>query len=129
MQQNIRWVNCIADLLVPQRATLMGWALMLPCLYLLYRFAFAGETRLWLPLGLLAGCLPLMQTHSLLALVLMSAVYLLGPLAGALRTKDLRPLLPWLGYAAGAGALCSGCTGRHFSTARSRSSFLTGFNR
>lgn len=106
VEQNIRWVNCIADLLVPQRATLMGWALMLPCLYLLHRFAFAGETRLWLPLGLLAGCLPLMQTHSLLALVLMSAVYLLRPLAGALRAKDLRPLLPWLGYAAVAGALC-----------------------
>ena len=106
VQENIRWVNCIADLLVPQRATLMGWALAMPCLYLLHRFAFEGETQLWLPLGLLAGCLPLMQTHSLLALVLMSAVYLLRPLAEALRSRALRGLLPWLGYAAAAGILC-----------------------
>ena len=32
----------------------MGWALAMPCLYLLHRFAFEGETQLWLPLGLLA---------------------------------------------------------------------------
>lgn len=106
VEKNIRWVNCIADLLVPQRATLMGWALMMPCLYLLYRFAFLEEHRLWLPLGLLAGCLPLMQTHSLLALVLMSAVYLVKPVAEAVKTKQLKGLWPWLGYAAAAGALC-----------------------
>lgn len=106
--ENIRWVNCIADLLVPQRATLMGWALMLPCLYLLYRFAFEGQRRLWLPLGLLAGSLPLMQTHSLLALVLLSAVYLLFAVWDALRKAepDWAALLPWVKYAAVAGALC-----------------------
>ena len=108
VEENIRWVNCIADLLVPQRATLMGWALMLPCLYLLYRFAFERETRLWLPLGLLAGCLPLMQTHSLLALVLLSAVYLLFAVWDELGDPagSIQALLPWLGYAAVAGVLC-----------------------
>lgn len=103
---NIRWVEPIADMLVPQRATLMGWALAFPCLWLLYRFAFAGEKRLWLPLGLLAGCLPLMQTHSLLALVLMSAVYFAFAVGKAVKEKDARSLLPWLGYAAAAGVLC-----------------------
>ena len=103
---NIRWAENIADLIVPQRATLMGWALAFPCLYLLYRFAFSGEKRLWLPLGLLAGCLPLMQTHSLLALVLMSAVYFAGAAVRAARESNARSLLPWLGYAAAAGALC-----------------------
>lgn len=106
IDENIRWVNCIADLLVPQRATLMGWALAMPCLYLLYRFAFQGEKHLWLPLGLLAGSVPLMQTHSLLMLVLVSAVYLCRPAADAIRTKDWKTLYPWLRYAAVAGALC-----------------------
>lgn len=105
VKENIRWVNPIADLLVPQRATLMGWALALPCLYLLYRFAIEEESRLWLPLGLLAGCLPLMQTHSLLVLVVFSAVLLVRPALRAAR-GELASLLPWLGYAAVAGALC-----------------------
>ncbi len=104
--ENIRWVNAIADLLVPQRATLMGWALLFPCLYLLYCFAFEGKKHLWLALGLLAGSLPLMQTHSLLALVFVSAVYAVPACVRAVQTKDYRALLPWLGYAAVAGALC-----------------------
>lgn len=115
IKENIRWVNPIADMMIPQRATLFGWALLLGCICLLYRFAFEGEGRLWLPLALLAGCLPLTHTHSLLALVLLSAVYLVravldlrtagcaGRPAGAARW---RALLPWLGYAALAGALC-----------------------
>ena len=106
VEKNIRWVNCIADLLVPQRATLFGWALAFPCLYLLYRFAFRDEKRLWLPLGLLAGSVPLMQTHSLLALVLISAAWLVRPLCGAVRSRRMDGLWPWLGYAAVAGALC-----------------------
>ena len=106
VEENMRWVNCIADLLVPQRATLMGWALAIPCLYLLYRFAFQGESRLWLALGLVAGSMPLMQTHSLLMMVIVSAVYLCQPVCQAVKTRRFQPLLPWLYYAAAAGALC-----------------------
>lgn len=106
VDKNMRWVNCIADLLVPQRATLMGWALAMPCLYLLYRFAFQGEKHLWLPLGLMAGSLPLMQTHSLLMLVIVSAVYLIRPAEQAIQNKTVAPVKPWLLYAATAGALC-----------------------
>ncbi len=104
--KNLRWVNCIADLLVPQRATLMGWALAMPCLYLLYRFAFEGEKYLWLPLGLMAGSLPLMQTHSLLMLVIVSGVYLVCPAVQAIQTRTIKPVVPWIKYAVTAGALC-----------------------
>ncbi|MBQ8648296.1 MAG: hypothetical protein IJ484_09150 [Oscillospiraceae bacterium] len=104
VEENVRWVNPIADLLVPQRATLFGWATLFACLYLLYRFTFEKEHRLWPVLGLMAGTLPLTHTHSLLALVLVSA----GWLVHALITfrNEPRRLLPWLGYAALAGALC-----------------------
>ena len=102
--ENIRWVNPIADLLIPQRATLFGWALLFACLYLLYRFAFEGETRLWPALALLAGCLPLTHTHSLLALVLLSAVYLVRAVLHC--RGRWNALLPWVWYALLAGALC-----------------------
>ncbi len=105
--ENIRWVNSIADLLVPQRCTLMGWAVLFPALYLLYRFAFGGEKHLWLALALMAGSLPLLQTHSLLALILLSTVYFGYAVYAALRSKNYRDLLPWLFYAALAGVICA----------------------
>ena len=104
VEENVRWVNPIADLLVPQRATLFGWATLFACLYLLYRFAFEKEHRLWPVLALMAGTLPLTHTHSLLALVLISAVWLVHALL-EFRTKP-KQLLPWFGYAGGSALLC-----------------------
>ena len=72
--ENIVWVNPIVDLLIPQRATLFGWSVLFPTLYLLWRFAMEGERRLWLPLALLVLPLPLLHTHSALALVLICIV-------------------------------------------------------
>ncbi len=106
IEENIRWVNAIADLLVPQRCTLMGWSVLFPALYLLYRFVFEGQKRLWFALALLAGSLPLLQTHSLLALILLSAVYFGYAVYAALRSKAYQSLLPWLYYAALAGVIC-----------------------
>lgn len=106
VEKNLRWVNCIADLLVPQRATMMGWALAMPALYLLYRFAFQGEKHLWFALGLLAGSMPLMQTHSLLMMVIVSAVYLCRPAKEAIQNRSWTGLRPWIAYAATAGTLC-----------------------
>lgn len=68
--ENIVWVNPIVDLLIPQRATLFGWCVLFPALYLVWRFCMEEETRLWQYLTLLVLPLPLMHTHSALALVL-----------------------------------------------------------
>lgn len=73
VNDNVLWVNPIADLLIPQRATLFGWSILLPCLYLLYRMAFEEEWRYAYALGVLAGGLPLLHTHSFLALAVLSA--------------------------------------------------------
>ena len=35
--ENIVWVNPIVDLLIPQRATLFGWCVLFPALYLVWR--------------------------------------------------------------------------------------------
>ena len=103
VQENIRWVNPIADLLIPQRATLFGWALLFPCLALLARFALDEEYRLWPALVVLAAPLPLVHTHSALALVLVSAPLFLR--AVLRHSFSWKALIPWLSYAALSAAL------------------------
>ena len=80
---NLRWSNVIADLMIPQRTLLGGWCMVIPCLYLLdaafrpaQRERLGGGRTLGL-LGIWAGALPLIHTHSFLALALAS----LGALA------------------------------------------------
>lgn len=84
VEENIRWVNVIADMMLPQRATLFGWAVLFPTLYLLYRAAFEGQKRYFLYTGILAGALPMVHTHSFLALALVCGGWLLGELCGRL---------------------------------------------
>lgn len=76
---NLRWSNLIADLLIPQRTLLGGYCMVIPCFYLLYT-AFdphkretLGGTRAVVLLGVWGGALPLIHTHSFLALGLCSA--------------------------------------------------------
>ena len=88
----LRWVNPIVDMLIPQRATLFGWAFLFPCLYLLIRFAFEHRRSALAPLILLAGGLPLIHTHSFLALGIVSAVYCVQDLV---RRFDAKRLVQW----------------------------------
>ena len=71
---NLRWSNVIVDLMVPQRTLLGGWCMALPCFYLLYA-CFSPEVRSSMRsgravalLGVWGGVLPLIHTHSFLAL-------------------------------------------------------------
>lgn len=95
--ENIVWVNPIVDLMIPQRATLFGWSLLLPALYLLWCFCYEERRRLWLPLALLVLPLPLLHTHSALALVLLCLVSGFYTLLHHPRTRAV--LLPWGGLA------------------------------
>ena len=92
----LRWVNPIVDMLVPQRATLFGWAFLFPCLTLLHGFAFSRKDRYVLPLAAIAGALPLIHTHSFLALGVISAVYCLYDLIAHF---DKQRLVRWALYA------------------------------
>ena len=76
-EKGMRWVNVIADMLLPQRATLFGWAALFAVLYLLFRAVFRGDRRLYLPAGILGGLLPMVHTHSYFALGLMAASWLI----------------------------------------------------
>ncbi len=77
INQNIRWVNIIADMLLPQRATLFGYAVLFPFLWLLYRAVFRNRRELFLPAGLFAAALPMIHTHSFLTACVISAVWML----------------------------------------------------
>ena len=94
--KGVRWVNVIADMLLPQRATLFGWAALFAVLLLLYRAVFCGEKKLFLPAGILGGLLPMIHTHSYLALGIVAACWLVF---SALRDRfSRRWLLSWLAF-------------------------------
>lgn len=91
----LRWVNPIVDMLIPQRATLFGWSFLFPCLYLLHGYTFHKKGKNLPGLVLLASGLPLIHTHSFLALGILSAVYCLEDL---ICHFDKKRLLGWLFY-------------------------------
>ena len=77
---NLRFSNVIADMLIPQRALLGGWAMGIPALLLLISSARERSLRQPVLLALWAGCLPMVHTHTFLALGLFSGGFLLGRL-------------------------------------------------
>lgn len=77
VDQNIRWVNVIADMFLPQRATLFGYAVLFPALWLLYQAVFHSRRRYFPLAGLLAAALPMIHTHSFLSAGIISAVWML----------------------------------------------------
>ena len=94
---NLRWSNLICDLLIPQRTLLAGYAMVLPCFYLFFSRDEKPRTRLFL--GLWAGLLPMVHTHSFLALALCSLSVMLYDLCHGAKFK------PYLIYGVAAAAL------------------------
>ena len=77
VEHNIRWVNIIADILLPQRASVFGYAMAICALWLLYSAVWKGKKEYFTLAGIFAASLPLIHTHSFLAVVLISAAWLL----------------------------------------------------
>nr|MDD6335505.1 hypothetical protein [bacterium] len=80
--KGIRWVNAICDLMVPQRTLLFGWGMLFLALWLLYRAMTAGNRRDFYLAGLVAGMMPMVHTHSFLALGMISAVWMFAYFPG-----------------------------------------------
>lgn len=103
LEHNIRWVNVICDMMIPQRTLLAGWTMVIPALYLLALAMREKSRRLYIILGVLAGAMPMVHTHSFLALALISAGCLVWTLAHA---QDRRKaLIDYAFYAGIAAAL------------------------
>ena len=108
---NLRWSNVICDMMIPQRTLLGGWCAVIPCFYLLdavfrpkKRDPGNGARGLIL-LGIWAGALPLIHTHSFLALGLASLGCMLydwihgDPDAMMIRRKRWQILVPYAVFA------------------------------
>ena len=99
IEKGIRWVNPIADMLIPQRATLFGWAVLFCCLILLYLAVFKGAKEFFPVIGILGGSLPLIHTHSFLALGVISAAWLMMKILQCIRHRAAwKELFPFLLY-------------------------------
>jgi hypothetical protein len=70
---NLRWSNLLCDLFIPQRTFLAGWTMLIPALYLLVLLPESEDRRLPFALGIWAGAMPMVHTHSFLALGVISA--------------------------------------------------------
>ena len=126
---NLRWSNVIVDMMVPQRTTLGGWCMVIPCVYLLYdtlrpeipwgmRLTDGedGPSAVWnrrdaswrqtMLLGLWAGMLPMVNTHCFLALGLLSAGWMAWDLLRC-RHHRSKALLFWALYGGLAVALAA----------------------
>lgn len=103
VENNIRWVNVICDMMIPQRTLLAGWTMVVPALYLLSLALREGNRRLYIILGVLAGAMPMIHTHSFFALALISAGCLLWTLLHAGDRKKV--LINYALYAGIAAAL------------------------
>lgn len=100
---NIRWVNTISDMIIPQRTTMAGWCTVIPALWLLTEAVKTKKTSVYIMLGVLAGCMPMIHTHSFLALGMISAVMFFAYLAG--EKESGRYVKNWLIYGAIACAM------------------------
>lgn len=79
-EYNLRWVNVICDMFIPQRTFLTGWTVLLPAVYLLLLAVREKSRRLFVGLGVWAGLMPMIHTHSFLGLGLVSAGVMLKTL-------------------------------------------------
>jgi len=96
--EDIRWVNVICDMLIPQRATMAGWCVVIPAIFLLITaiektLDGTGGRREIVVLAILAGAMPMMHTHSFLALGILSAAWFFCALPRARREDRVKALV------------------------------------
>lgn len=78
VDDNVRWSNVIVDMLLPQRATLFGWAVLFGTLALIYRAMEEKKIFYFVLAAVFGGALPMIHTHSFLALAIVCAVWVVG---------------------------------------------------
>ena len=102
---NLRWVNVICDMMIPQRTLLCGWTVLLPALYMLVDAIRENNARRYALLGVWAGLMPMVHTHSFFALGLMSAGVMLHQLISRPHAERRACFVRFLCYGAPALAL------------------------
>ncbi len=96
--EDVRWVNVICDMLIPQRTTMAGWCVVLACIFLLIlglkkALEDGSGKREFLVLAVTAGTMPMIHTHSFLALGLLSGGWFFAFLGKARKNGRLKTLV------------------------------------
>lgn len=102
---NIRWANPICDMIIPQRTTMAGWGVILFALERLIYAAKDNKRTSFILLGIVAGCMPMIHTHSFLALAVISAVMAVWSIVQTPEKDRKYSLINWCIYAAIAAVL------------------------
>ena len=105
---NLRWVNILCDMLVPQRGILGGWSMLMPALTLILPPLVQRRrhtSRALILAGLIAGSMPLLHTHSFLALAIASFGFMAYAVATAPKGRRAEAFQPFLLYGGIAAAL------------------------
>ena len=89
LEYNLRWVNPICDMIIPQRTTMAGWFMIMPCLWLLIDGFKTNNRKSFIILGFLASSLPMIHTHSFMALGVISIGMLIFSLIKAKEKKKV----------------------------------------
>ena len=97
VDKNIRWVNVICDMLIPQRTTMAGWCVGIAAIYLLINalektMEGAGRREI-LVLAVTAGLMPMIHTHTFLALGVLSGAWFFCWLHKAVKAGCVRRLV------------------------------------
>lgn len=96
--EDIRWVNVICDMLIPQRTTMAGWCVVIAAIFLLITaiektLENGSGCREILILAVLGGAMPMIHTHSFLALGILSAAWFFCALPRAKKNDRVRSLV------------------------------------
>ena len=95
---NLRWVNVICDMMIPQRTLLTGWTVLLPALYMLIDAVRAQKPLRFVLLGAWAGLMPMVHTHSFFALGLLSVGVMAHQVWSAPKSERARVFFRYLAY-------------------------------
>ncbi|MCX7924023.1 MAG: hypothetical protein N3B21_18715 [Clostridia bacterium] len=71
----IRWSNVICDMIIPQRTSLAGWTFIILAIWLLYNAVNGENKRYFAYAGIVSGLMPMVHTHSFLAMGIISAAW------------------------------------------------------
>jgi hypothetical protein len=74
-EPTIRWVNTICDMIIPQRTTLAGWTVFIGAVYSIIEAMEKRHIVFFILAGIIGGSLPMIHTHSFLALCVLFLVW------------------------------------------------------
>ena len=115
-QANVKWVNVICDMIIPQRTTMAGWCVLMAALWLMVEVIQTlakgdkgvKDYRYFAMLGVIGGLMPMIHTHSFFALGLVTIGVIFTCLPAVIKKGNLKKWLIGFCIFGGITALLAG---------------------